>query len=139
MDNLQNLHTKNINQSTIISLEQYFNKIGGGSIISYNDILRNTKQKLAIDDIINELLTMSVIIQYNGDDYAEEDGEECLYKLSNAFRFSPIEDKKGQPKFIHSADLLRTISQLKKKYTVENKTEIDALISNFIGLAENID
>ena len=138
MDNLNELNQIGLNEKSVVLLEHYFALIGSGSIMSHNDILRNIMQKLMIDNVIDKLLDMGVIYEYDNDCFEDDiDAEDITYKLSESFNFIKIE-RVEQPKFIHSADIIRTISKLKKSYNTTNKDEIDDLINTFVRNASLI-
>lgn len=138
MDNLKELNQIGLNEKSVVLLEHYFGRIGKGSIISHNDILRNIMQKLMIDNVIDKLLDMDVIYEYNNDCFEDYmDAEDITYKLSESFNFVKVE-RMEEPKFIHSADIIRTISKLKKSYNDSNKDEIDDLINTFVRSASLI-
>jgi hypothetical protein len=138
LDNLKELNQIGLNEKSVVLLEHYFGRIGKGSIISHNDILRNIMQKLMIDNVIDKLLDMDVIYEYNNDCFEDYmDAEDITYKLSESFNFVKVE-RMEEPKFIHSADIIRTISKLKKSYNDSNKDEIDDLINTFVRSASLI-
>jgi hypothetical protein len=125
---LKILETIGANQKTIFCLNEYFNNIGENSIITENDILRNIKQKLLIDNIIDLLLKNDIIIPYDTD-YEDENNTENYFKLLK------IDNNTNEEKIIFSfeANILTELINLKKKYNQKNKEVIDNLIKNCLN------
>ena len=129
-----------LTKNSIIKLTEYFQNIGKGSIIEHSDIQRNINQPMLVEDTIEKLLLSCVIEKIDSDYEDMNDVENNIqnFRLLIDYRGTQVIERKKEPNFNHSVDILRVLNKLKENYNIDNQEKIDNLISNFINEANNI-
>ena len=129
-----------LTENSIIKLTEYFRNIGKGSIIEYSDIQRNINQPMLVEDTIEKLLLSCVIEKIDSDYEDMNDVENNIqnFRLLIDYRGTQVIERKKEPNFNHSVDILRVLNKLKENYNIDNQEKIDNLILNFRNEANNI-